>query len=543
MTEADGGSRGQLPDGGASGRAVDSGPPDWVADAVFYQIFPDRFATSTAVPKPSNLEPWEDPPTVHGYKGGDLIGVVERLDHLAELGVSALYLNPVFQSASNHRYHTHDYYRVDPMLGGDEALRRLLDEAHGRGMRVILDGVFNHASRGFFQFSDILENGDKSAYLDWFHVESFPLNAYTGGKIGYRAWWDLPALPKFNTDTEAVREFLFDVGTYWLAFGIDGWRLDVPSEIDDDAFWREFRRRCRAVRPDCYIVGEIWGDASRWLRGDQFDAVMNYPLARTVFGFVAERLADEEIARSGYQRIPRIGARRVAADLAEHAERYPAPIVRSQLNVLGSHDTPRIRTVLGDDVDAVLLAFGLQMTLPGAPCIYYGDEIGLVGGHDPGCRQGMPWARREAWNERILRGITELAKLRAAHRPLRRGGFEVVHAAADVLAFTRGEGDEVLLVVANAGVGPATIDWEAPAALPSGVYEPVYGGGGRVAVRGGRMAAAAAEPEAAAEWSVATHGRAAADPDSSTAGDAAAWRVPGRRLVILRRVGAGTFVR
>ena len=166
--------------------------PDWVRDAIFYQIFPDRFARSVTVPKPRHLDEWGAPPTYHGYQGGDLIGVVEHLDYLVDLGVNALYFTPVFQSASNHRYHTHDYEKVDPMLGGNPALRRMLDEAHARGIRVVLDGVFNHASRGFFQFHDILENGPDSAYLDWFTVKEFPLYAYDAEKApNYQAWWGL----------------------------------------------------------------------------------------------------------------------------------------------------------------------------------------------------------------------------------------------------------------------------------------------------------------------------------------------------------------
>src|SRR5680860_469634 len=199
--------------------------PDWVKDAVFYQIFPDRFGRSDRLPKTCNLESWDSPPTVHGYKGGDLLAVSERLVYLGDLGVNALYLTPIFQSASNHRYHTHDYFRVDPMLGGDAALKELLERAHQAGMRVILDGVFNHASRGFFQFSDILENGAHSAYLDWFNVRSHPLNAYGGGELGYDAWWNLPALPKFNVRSPAVREYLLSVSEHWLRFGADGWRL------------------------------------------------------------------------------------------------------------------------------------------------------------------------------------------------------------------------------------------------------------------------------------------------------------------------------
>ncbi|MCA1686044.1 MAG: alpha-amylase, partial [Planctomycetia bacterium] len=233
--------------------------PEWVRDAIFYQIFPDRFARSLTVPKPTHLDEWGSTPTRHNYQGGDLIGVVERLDYLKDLGVNAIYFTPIFQSASNHRYHTHDYEKVDPMLGGDAALRRLIDEAHAREIRVVLDGVFNHASRGFFQFHDILENGADSAYLDWFTVNAFPLNAYELQKQpAYKAWWGLPALPKFNTDTPAVREYLLGIGRKWIDFGIDGWRLDVANEIEDDRFWQEFRRRVREGNPEAYIVGEVW---------------------------------------------------------------------------------------------------------------------------------------------------------------------------------------------------------------------------------------------------------------------------------------------
>ena len=205
--------------------------------------------------------------------------MAEHLDYLADLGINAIYFNPIFRSGSNHRYHTHDYYQVDPMLGGNAAFRTLLDAAHARGIRVILDGVFNHASRGFFQFHDILENGPDSAYLDWFTMKGWPLRPYGSKHPNYQCWWGLSALPKFNTATPAVREFLWGVAEYWIKFGIDGWRLDVPTEIDDDEFWREFRRRVKAANPEAYIVGEIWHDAQRWLGGDQSDAVMNYPFA------------------------------------------------------------------------------------------------------------------------------------------------------------------------------------------------------------------------------------------------------------------------
>ena len=234
---------------GAEPGTVDT--PTWVHHAVFYQIFPDRFARSARVPKPSGVEPWETEPTTHGYKGGDLVGVTERLDYLTDLGVNAIYLNPIFQSASNHRYHTHDYFRVDPLLGGDEAFDALLDAAHARGMRVILDGVFNHASRGFFYFNDVLENGDASPWRDWFHIENdAPINAYDHNRPpGYKAWWGMHALPKLNTDNPQMREYLMQVGEHWIRKGVDGWRLDVPDEITTPGFWEEFRERVRRRQP------------------------------------------------------------------------------------------------------------------------------------------------------------------------------------------------------------------------------------------------------------------------------------------------------
>jgi cyclomaltodextrinase / maltogenic alpha-amylase / neopullulanase len=466
--------------------------PDWVKRAVFYQVFPDRFARSGRVPQPSGLEPWSTPPTVHGYKGGDLLGVVDRLDHLTDLGVNALYLTPIFASGSNHRYHTHDYLKVDPMLGGDDALRALLDAAHARGVRVVLDGVFNHASRGFLPFHDLLENGEASPYRDWFHVRGFPLDAYGGGDARYDAWWSLPALPKLNTATPAVRAYLMGVAEHWLRFGIDGWRLDVPNEIDDDDFWREFRRRCRAVNPEAYIVGEIWGEAGRWLQGDQFDAVMNYPVAKAILGFVAREVDAAEVAKSGYKALPHLSAEAFAAALTTELAAHPRPIVEAQLNLLGSHDTPRVARVLQGDADAVALAYLLLFALPGAPCIYYGDEIGLDGGHDPGCREAFPWARPDAWDHERLAWLRELAALRHAHPALATGEVEVAYAHHGVVALRRRLGDDDLLVVANQRDDGAHV--RVPVAgLSAGVRSPLLGAaevgeeGGVVDVRlGGR---------------------------------------------------------
>ncbi len=445
--------------------------PAWVRDAVFYQIFPDRFAASKRVVKPGALEAWDAPPTVHGFKGGDLLGIVDHLGYLEDLGVNAIYLNPVFASASNHRYHTYDYLAVDPLLGGDAALRELLDAAHDRGMRVILDGVFNHTGRGFWPFHHVLETGAASPYTGWFHLDEKalragrPLLAYPppgsgSAALGYQAWWGLPALPKLNTDEPQVRAFLFGVAEHWLRFGIDGWRLDVPTEIDDEAFWQEFRTRCRAVRPDAYLVGEIWNLAPDWLRGDRFDALMNYPLAEAILGFAGGSDLDLEIVRAHHEyeaNVRQLTGPAFGARVRELGSAYDPSAVASGLNLLGSHDAPRLRTVLGGDPARVRLAMMLQATLPGAPCIYYGDEIGLTGGNDPDCRGAFPWDKTK-WEPGLHETTRALLRLRGVEPALRDGPLAVVGAADSAVALERGTGASRFVVAANAGDAPARLD-------------------------------------------------------------------------------------
>ncbi len=475
--------------------------PGWVRDAVFYQIFPDRFAASERVAKPGPLESWDAPPTIDGFKGGDLLGVAERLPYLAELGITALYLTPIFASASNHRYHTYDYLRVDPLLGGDPALRELLDAAHARGMRVILDGVFNHTGRGFWPFHHVLETGAASPYVDWFHFDRRALEAGrrplaypdTGrtiqasdapggagaledgrfgrsfGELGYQAWWDLPALPKLNTDNPAVREYLFGVAEHWIRFGIDGWRLDVPGEIDDPPFWRTFRDRVRAANPEAYIVGELWEESQDWLRGDRFDAVMHYPLAQAILGFAAGSHLDRETVARHHEygrRVRTLDGPGFASELGRILGLYDPAVVDVQLNLLGSHDTPRFRTLCSGDLDAVRLAILLQATLPGAPCVYYGDEIGLEGGNDPDCRRAFPWDERR-W-EGGLRAFTAAAfALRHAEPALRAGPVAIVDARGDAVAFAREREGRRFVVAINAGESPMTLE------LPSGTVDPL----------------------------------------------------------------------
>ena len=480
--------------------------PDWVQDAIFYQIFPDRFARSERMPD-IGFEPWDSPPTNHGFKGGDLYGIAEKLDYLKDLGITALYLNPVFASASNHRYHTYDYYNVDPLLGGNDALRFLLDQAHQREIRVILDGVFNHASRGFWQFHHVLESGMGSPYKDWFYFDTarlhgrrrwgaYPtleeLQALQSGEdslkaIGYRGWWNMPALPKFNTNTPAVRKFIFEVAKYWVDFGIDGWRLDVPGEIDDDSFWQEFRYRVRQANKEAYIVGEIWHEAHRWLQGDQFDAVMNYLVTAATLSFCAGRHINVDVVQKAGGLKDRVHRYMDAVGFANEVDRlmslYKPEITRAQLNLLDSHDMPRFLSCASGDKNSLKLGWLFIMTIAGAPCIYYGDEIGVDGGHDPDCRKAFPWEESQ-WDHDLLAYTKDLIALRKNNPVLRSGNHKRLLAMDSIYCYARSLEEDTLIVGMNASESPQQFDVAYEAKK---IPQAVFGNASDLSVSDGRL--------------------------------------------------------
>jgi len=449
-------------------------PPGWVRDAIFYQIFPDRFARSGLVDVGARLDDWDVAPTFTGYKGGDLWGVRDRLDHLVDLGITAIYLNPIFQSAANHRYHTHDYYRVDPMLGGDEAFDALIATCHDLGMRVVLDGVFNHASRGFFQFSDIAEHQAKSAYVDWFGIHDFPIDPFDeASPAGYDAWWGLHALPKFNTDNEHVREFLWGVGEHWIERGADGWRLDVPNEITTEGFWEEFRRRVRRINPEAYITGEVWGAAQEWVGASgRFDAVMNYKLTTAIIAFAIGNRIDPAtvLDNSDYDVTPGLNAAEFADRIDWMSSLYDDETRLAMLNLLDSHDTARILTIASGQADLVRLALVLLFVFPGAPCIYYGTEVGMEGGVDPDCRRGFPWDKTR-WDSDTFHFVRELIQLRVAEPALRspvvdRLGPAPGSGGGRTFLCQRGEGANRLLVAVNHADEPDVVPLEAGVLAP-----------------------------------------------------------------------------
>lgn len=407
--------------------------PDWVQDSVFYQIFPDRFANGDPSNDPINVQEWGSQPTKWGFQGGDLRGILDNLDYLIDLQVNAIYLNPIFRSTSNHRYNTTDYFEIDPRLGDLGDFQELIQECHRRGIRVVLDGVFNHTGRGFFAFNDVLEKGEDSEYCDWYHLNHFPVRAYGRGKAGdFKAWWGIRSLPKLNIGTEEVREFIFRVVRHWMQQGIDGWRLDVPNEIDSDPFWAEFRRVVERVNPDAYLLGEIWTMSHRWVGPEHFDGVMHYPLRKAVLGFLSSRAPDPELLARSMETIYNF---------------YPPEYRNLQYLPLSSHDTRRVWTVLNGDLELVKSAFSLIMTYPGAPAVYYGDEIGLPGGKDPDSRRAFPWDR-SAWNHELREHVARLIELRRSSSALRRGTFRSVghDKHAGWVAFERSLGDETWLI-------------------------------------------------------------------------------------------------
>lgn len=410
-------------------------PPAWVKDAVFYQIFPERFAKGDPSIDPVNVEPWGGEPTPHNFFGGDLQGVIDHLDHIADLGITAIYFTPLFEATTNHKYDTHDYMKIDPHFGTNEKLKELVEACHARGIKVLLDAVFNHSGRTFPPFVDAQKNGTKSQYADWFHVRQWPLEVIDHVPT-YDTFAFEPLMPKLNTENADVKAYLLEVARYWIEeIGIDGWRLDVANEVDHQ-FWREFRQTVKAVNPDAYILGEIWHDSIAWLQGDQFDAVMNYPFTNAVLDFFAKQTIEAD------QFIHAIGTQLAA---------YPQQVTETAFNLLDSHDTPRLLTLCDNNVEAMKLAALFKLTSPGTPCIYYGDEIGLDGGADPGCRKCMEW-EPEKQNQDLLEFYKQAIQLRHSHAALRSSDIVFLHAGESngTLIYERRANNERLLIALNA---------------------------------------------------------------------------------------------
>ncbi|MNX41856.1 Cyclomaltodextrinase [compost metagenome] len=417
-------------------------PPEWVKESVFYQIFPERFANGDVSNDPEQTEVWGGKPEYHNFFGGDLQGVRDHLDHLTELGVNVIYFTPIFESPTNHKYDTQDYYRIDPHFGTKETLRDLVKDCHARGIRVILDGVFNHSGFTFPYFQDVLEKGRESRYYDWFHIQEWPLQVIEGIPT-YKTFAFERTMPKLNTANPEVKDYFLKLGRYWIEeTDIDGWRLDVANEVDH-AFWRDFRKVVKEVKPDAYILGEVWHDGMSWLLGDQFDGVMNYPLCNAILDFFVFEHDD---------------AYSFAAKVGGYIARYPKQVTEASFNHLDTHDTVRLLTLCKDDIRRMKLAATFQLTHIGAPSIYYGDEIGLAGEFDPDNRRPMIWDR-EKMNRELFEFYRTMIALRREHAALFNGSFQIQSAekGSRVLVYERQHEDEHLIVAMNTGSEQANV--------------------------------------------------------------------------------------
>lgn len=376
--------------------------PEWARNKVVYQIFPSRFATDKAVPD----EVWYQAPIDHKADlKGSLRGIIDRLDYIKELGVDILYMTPIFESDSSHKYNIDDYYTIDPSFGDKEDLKELVKKAHERGMYVILDGVFNHTSIHFFAFRDVMEKKEQSKYLDWYYVKDFPLVMEWGKKPSYKTFAYAGYMPKLNLQNKETADFVIDAASYWIKeCDIDGWRLDVGDEINH-AFWKRFRREIKAVKKDALIVGEIWHFAGDFLEGDEWDSVMNYPFYQAVLDFVAA----QTLSASGF--LGRLNF--VKGNLNRKLEGY-------LWNLIDSHDTERFLHSAQNQTKKQMLAASLLLLLPGMPMIYYGDEAALNGGRDPDCRRGMLW-EEERRNQEMLHHYRTLIRVRHEYPVLTEG--------------------------------------------------------------------------------------------------------------------------
>ncbi|KOO50682.1 glycoside hydrolase family 13 protein [Priestia koreensis] len=409
--------------------------PSWVKDTVWYQIFPERFGNGDESINPKGALPWGSAePKPNNFFGGDLKGIMDHLDHLVELGITGLYLTPIFKAYSNHKYDTIDYMEIDPQFGDKETFKKFVDTCHKKGIKVMLDAVFNHSGFYFPPFQDVLKNGEKSRYKNWFYIKDFPVK--TKPKPNYATFAFTEEMPKLNTSNAELREYLLEVGRYWVReFNIDGWRLDVANEVSHD-FWREFRKEVRAIKSDVYILGEIWHDAMPWLQGDQFDAVMNYPYTSGAIDFFAKQ---------------EITAEEFVNQTVETLVMYPKNVMEAAFNLLGSHDTPRILTTCEGNKEKVKQLFTFLLSAPGTPCIYYGDEIGMSGDMDPGCRKCMEWAE-EKQDRELLQYITKLIALRRDNGVFGNDGeldFIQYSNTTNHVMYTKTNGDDTLLFVFN----------------------------------------------------------------------------------------------
>lgn len=404
--------------------------PDWIHNAIFYQIFVERFHNGNRLNSPPDLCNWEDVPMAKSFFGGDLQGIIDKLDYLSDLGINGIYLTPIFQSPSNHKYDIVDYYEIDSYFGDKKTFQELVDKAHEKGMRIVLDAVFNHCSDEFPPFKDVITKGRASEYYDWFHIHGDEVNR---NPLNYETFGFIAHMPKLNTANPKVKEYLLASIRYWTEeFHIDGWRLDVSDEIDHK-FWREFRDTVKTINSEAVIIGENWHNALPWLMGDQFDSVMNYPVTKLCIDFFAKK---------------QISVQSFEQQLSTYLMRYPDQVNEAMLNLLDSHDTERFLTSCGERKETLKNAAAFLFAYKGMPCTYYGTEIGMTGYYDPGCRKGFDW-KQENWDMELYQLYKRLIVIRKEEKALQYGTVQF-QSTDPLFAMKRSyEGSNILILINN----------------------------------------------------------------------------------------------
>lgn len=405
--------------------------PDWAKGQIFYQIFPERFA-KTDDAGPEQMEPWGTLPTRENYMGGTLRGITEHMNHIKDLGVGCIYLNPIFTAKFNHKYATIDYKEIDPQFGTKDDFRTLVETAHKYGIRIVLDGVFNHTGTDFFAFKDILEKQEKSKYLDWYYITKFPVEI---SHKNYECVGAYKYMPKLRSGTPEVREYIISVMEYWMdEFGIDGWRLDVADEVDPEV-WNEARVRLKQKHSDALLLGETWGNGFSLMNGSRMDSIMNYVFRDATLEFVADTTIDAEEYANRMQTM---------------LSNYPEEMNQAMYLVLDSHDTERTLFRCGEDIAKMKNAVAIQMMFPGAPAVYYGDEIGMTGDNDPDCRRCMEWDENR-WNRSLLDYYQKLGKIRNSYSCIKTGKLLVNENEGRILGFIRWDEKDEIVVIVNSG--------------------------------------------------------------------------------------------
>ncbi len=420
--------------------------PVWVNDTIWYQIFPERFCNGDDSISPEGTKPWpkkSKPVTFWDKFGGDIKGITSKLDYIKDLGISGIYLTPINTAPSTHKYDTSDYYEIDPHFGDVKTVQNFVKEAHSRGIRIMFDGVFNHCGYYFDKWQDVLEKGPESPYFNWFMINKWPLMKKKGYKPVnslngvYYTFGFFDNMPKLNTNNQEVIDFFLDVCTYWVkTFDIDAIRLDVANEVSH-TFCKALRQRMLSLKPDFYILGEIWHDATQWLRGDEFDSVMNYPLSESANEFWLNPSSSKKTLQYSINRCYSL---------------YPKQVNDILFNLLDSHDTARLIRRLDGNINKLYQLLVLLFTMPGTVCIYYGTEIALDGGHDPDCRRPMPWAAIESgiYDERIDIMKT-LISLRKDNKVFRSNMYEFTNISENdrIVSYTKTYEDITIEVILN----------------------------------------------------------------------------------------------